>query len=162
MHRIRYTEWDGSQKVRLTAERVFEKLAEYLSYTDDIQQAWEWLLRHGLDLEGVRVMGLDDLLEQLREAIRERQQQVTLDRALDPIAERLEELLDLERAALEAQDDAAAAAKRAELEQLPRRLSEAIERLRDYDFADADARAEFEQLLEELDNLRALEDFQRR
>ena len=56
MHRIRYTEWDGSQKVRLTAERVFEKLAEYLSYTDDVQQAWDWLLRHGLDMEGVRVM----------------------------------------------------------------------------------------------------------
>src|SRR5512139_2548906 len=153
MHRVRYTEWDGSQKVRLTAERVFEKLAEYLSYTDDVQQAWDWLLRHGLDLEGVRVMGLDDFLEQLREAIRERQRQVNLDRALDPIAERLEELLDLERAALDAQGDAAAEAKRTQLESLPRRLSEAIERLRDYDFADDDARAAFAQLLEELDNL---------
>ncbi|MFN8641582.1 MAG: VWA domain-containing protein [Candidatus Binatia bacterium] len=162
MHRIRYTEWDGTQKVRLTAERVFEKLAEYLSYTDDVQQAWEWLLRHGLESDGVRVLGLDDLLEQLRAAIHERQQQFTLDRALDPIAERLEELLDLERAALEGQDTAAAEAKRAQLDQLPRRLSEAIERLRDYDFADDDARAELEQLLEELDNLRALEDFQRR
>ena len=69
MHRIRYTEWDGSQKVRLTAERVFEKLAEYLSYTDDVQQAWDWLLRHGLDMDGVQVMGLDEFLEQLREAI---------------------------------------------------------------------------------------------
>ena len=162
MHRIRYTEWDGSQSVRLTAERVFAKLAEYLSYTDDVQQAWEWLLRHGLDMDGVRVMGLDDLLEQLREAIRERQRQFTLDRALDPIADRLEEVLDLERAALDTQDDEAAAAKRAQLDQLPRRLSEAIEQLRDYDFTDADARDEFAQLLEELDNVRALEDFQRR
>jgi uncharacterized protein with von Willebrand factor type A (vWA) domain len=162
MHQIRYTEWDGSQKVRLTAERVFEKLAEYLSYTDDVQQAWDWLLRHGLDMEGVRVMGLDDFLEQLREAIRERQRQFNLDRSTDPIAEKLEELLDLERATLDLQDDEAAAAKRALLDQLPRRLSEAIEQLRSYEFEDEDARAEFESLLEELDTLRALEDFQRR
>ncbi|HSP98053.1 MAG TPA: VWA domain-containing protein [Candidatus Dormibacteraeota bacterium] len=162
MHRVRYTEWDGSQKVRLTAERVFEKLAEYLSYTDDVQQAWDWLLRHGLDMDGVRVMGLDDFLEQLREAIRERQRQFNLDRALDPIAEKLEELLDLERATLEAQDDDAAAAKRAQLEQLPRRLSDAIEQLRNYEFEDEDARSEFEALLEELDTMRALEDFRRR
>ncbi|MBX3027455.1 VWA domain-containing protein [bacterium] len=162
MHRIRYTEWDGSQKGRLTAERVFEKLAEYLSYTDDLQQAWEWLLRHGLEMDGVRVMGLDEFLEQLREAGRARQRQYNLDRALDPMAEKLEELLDLERATLDAQDDESAAAKRAQLDQLPRRLSDAIEQLRDYDFEDGDARADFESLLEELETLRALEDFQRR
>src|SRR5208282_3298216 len=32
----RYTQWDGSQKVRLDAEKVFEKLAEFLSLTDDV------------------------------------------------------------------------------------------------------------------------------
>lgn len=162
MHRLRFTEWDGSQRVRLTPGRVFEKLAEYLSYTDDVQQAWEWLLRHGLDLDGLRVMGLDDFLEQLREATRARQRQVNVDHALDPLGERLEELLDLERAALASRDDAAAQAQRAQLESLPRRLSDAIEQLRDYAFADDDARDAYADLREELDNLRALEDFQRR
>ena len=162
MHLLRYTEWDGSQRVQLSPERAFEKLAEYLSYTDDVQQAWEWLMRHGADFDGVRVMGLDDFLEQLREAMRERQRQYSLDRALDPIAERLEELLDLERAALADADGDAAAAKRERLEQLSRRVSEALEQLRDDDFEDADARAEYERLVEELDNVRALEDFQRR
>ncbi len=161
MHRLRFTEWDGSQRVRLTPERVFEKLAEYLSYTDDVQQAWEWLLRHGLDLDGLRVMGLDDFLEQLREATRARQRQVNVDHALDPLGERLEELLDLERAALASRDDAAAQAQHAQLESLPRRLSDAIEQLRDYAFADDDARDAYADLREELDNLRALEDFQR-
>ncbi len=33
---VRYTEWDGTQRVRLSAGAVFEKLAEYLSYTDDV------------------------------------------------------------------------------------------------------------------------------
>ena len=102
MHLVRYTEWDGTQRVRLSAEKVFEKLAEYLSYTDDVQQAFDWLLRHGLELEGMRIMGVDDFLEALREAMRERQRQFNLDRSLDPIAERLEELLDLERDTLDA------------------------------------------------------------
>ena len=35
----RYTRWDGRQRVRLDAEQVFEKLSEYLSYTDDVRQA---------------------------------------------------------------------------------------------------------------------------
>ena len=44
---VRYTEWDGSQQVRLSPEAVFEKFAELLSYTDDADQAREWLLRNG-------------------------------------------------------------------------------------------------------------------
>jgi len=162
MHLVRYTEWDGTQRVRLSADKVFEKLAQYLSYTDDVQQAFDWLLRHGLDLDGMRVMGVDDFLEALREAMRERQRQFNLDRALDPMAERLEELLDLERDALDQRGDADAQAKREQLDRLPRRLSEAIEQLRTYQFEDDDARAEFERLLDELENVRALEDFQRR
>ncbi len=162
MHLVRYTEWDGTQRVRLSAEKVFEKLAEYLSYTDDVQQAFDWLLRHGLELDGVRIMGVDDFLEALREALRERQRQFSFDHALDPMAERLEELLDLERDTLERRGDAAAQAKRARLDRLPRRLSDAIEHLRDYAFEDEDARAAFASLLEELENIRALEDFQRR
>jgi len=162
MHLLRYTEWDGTQRIRLSADKVFEKLAEYLSYTDDVQQAFDWLLRHGLELEGMRIMGVDDFLEALREAMRERQRQFNLDRALDPIAERLEELLDLERDTLDQLGNDAAQAKREQLDRLPRRLSEAIEQLRGYEFEDDDARAEFERLLEELENIRSLEEFQQR
>ena len=52
MIRLRYTQWDGSQRVRLNADQVFEKLSEYLSYTDDVQQALEWLMRQGAEWEG--------------------------------------------------------------------------------------------------------------
>ncbi len=159
---VRYTDWDGTQRVQLSATRVFEKLAEYLSYTDDLQQALDWLMRHGLEMDDVRVMGLDDFLEQLREEMRQRERQFNLQHALDDIARRLEELLDLEREALDAQGDAAARARRAQLDDLPTRLSEAIEALRRYDFTDPMAAQEFANLLEELDNVRQLEDFTRR
>jgi len=159
---VRYTEWDGSQRIRLSADRIFEKLAEYLSYTDDVQQALDWMLRHGLDLDSVRIMGLDDFLELLREQVQQRYRQFNLDHALDDIRQRLEDLLDLERDALAGREDEAARAKREQLEHLPHRLSAALDQLRQYAFEDEQARREFEHLLEELDNVHALEDFQRR
>jgi uncharacterized protein with von Willebrand factor type A (vWA) domain len=160
---VRYTAWDGTQQVRLSAEQVFGKLSEYLSFTDDVQQALDWLLHQGVDWEGMRVMGLDELLEQLRDAMRERYQQVNLRSALDEIREKLEGLLDMEREALDGlADRERGATKRDWLDRLPTRLSETLERLKGYDFEDGDARSEFEALLEELENIRNLEDFIRR
>src|SRR5512140_3824375 len=159
---LRYTQWDGTQRVRLNADQVFEKLSEYLSYTDDVQQALEWLMRQGAEWEGMRVMGLDDFLEQVREELRQRYREVNLNNSLDEKQQRLEELLDLERDTLEERRPAAAQEKLDFLDGLPHRLSDAIERLKEYEFEDAQARQEFENLLDELENLKDLEDFRRR
>jgi uncharacterized protein with von Willebrand factor type A (vWA) domain len=150
--------------VRLSADRIFESFAEHLSYTDDVQQALEWLLRHGMDLHGAHVVGLEELLEQLREALRARQAEFNLRGASAELRQRLEDILDLERGHLESQEGerARAAEKRAFLDRLPLRVAEAIERLRDYEFADTEARAAFEELLDELDDIRAFEEFERR
>ena len=45
MLRVRYTAWDGTQRIRLTAEQVFERLADHLAHTDDVQHALDWLLQ---------------------------------------------------------------------------------------------------------------------
>lgn len=121
---VRYTAWDGTQEIRLSADEVFGKLSEYLSFTDDVQQALDWLVHQGLDGEGMRVMGLDDFLEQLREEMRSRYREVNLRQAFTPLREKLEDLLELERAALARDPDPARAAeKRRRLDGLPHRLS---------------------------------------
>src|SRR6266436_7687336 len=51
----RYTQWDGTQQLKLDADKVFEKLAEYLSYTDDVRQAMDWMMRQGMDFDGGKV-----------------------------------------------------------------------------------------------------------
>src|SRR6266850_1333853 len=124
MLRVRYTAWDGTQEVRLQADQVFEKLSEYLSFTDDVQQALDWLLHQGLEWDdGIRVMGLDDFLEQLREEMRSRYRQVNLRDAFTELREKLEDILDLERDALDRLSDPDAAARRREaLDRLPPRL----------------------------------------
>ena len=168
MLKIRYTAWDGTQSVRLDPERLFEQLAESLSQTDDVQQALEWLLRQGLELDGVHVMGLDEALQMVREEIRSRQQQFNLENALDDPRRRLDDILARERERLETglpddPDGSRAREKRAFLDDLPSSLASAIERLaQDYRFADPDAERAFRQLLEELDDIRALEEFRRR
>jgi uncharacterized protein with von Willebrand factor type A (vWA) domain len=163
MLRVRYTAWDGTQQIRLTAEQLFDKLGELLSYTDDVRQALDWLLHQGLDWDGIRVMGLDDLLEELRNAMRERLQDVHLRDAFTELRERLENLLEQERDALDQTPESERTqAKRSRLSQLSSRLSEALEQLRDYDFESPAARATFEDLLDELDDIKRLEEFQRR
>jgi len=160
---VRYTAWDGTQEIRLSANQVFEKLSEYLSFTDDVQQALDWLLHQGLEGEGVRVMGLDDFLERLREEMRTRYREVNLRQAFAELREKLDELLDLEREALAQRGDPARAVQTRELfDRLPHRLSEALERLRSLAFEDAEARRALEELLDELDDIRDLEDFSRR
>ena len=160
----RYTQWDGSQKLKLDADKVFEKLAEYLSYTDDVRQALDWMMRQGMDFDGVRVMGLEEFIEQLRQEMRERYRDFNLKNALSEMEQKLQDLLGKEQKTLESLkgqkpgiDD-----KQRELSRIPQRLSEAIRKLESYDFEDAEAKASFDELLEEYENIRDLENFRDR
>jgi uncharacterized protein with von Willebrand factor type A (vWA) domain len=161
----RYTTWDGTQRVKLDPEQLFEKLAEALSYTDDVQQALDWLLRQGLDMDGVHVMGLDELLQQVREQMRERLDKFNLDEALDQPRSKLDDILAREREALDemrqqGDDGALAREKQAFLDDLPPSLSEAIQRIaQQYSFVDAEAKRRFDELLSELNDIRDLEQF---
>ncbi len=163
---VRYTAWDGTQEVRLSAEQAFDKLSELLSFTDDVQQALDWLLHQGLDADGLRVLGLDELLEQLREAMRARYRDVNLRGALAEMRQRLEDVLEQERETLDALEGGMAseraAARRAQLDRLAARLSGAIAELAEGDFEDPGAGAAFDTLRDELENIRALEEFERR
>ena len=78
--------------------------------------------------------------------------------------QRLEDLLDLERDTLADQQPTQPSLqeKLDYLDRLPHRLSEALERLKEYAFEDAQARQEFENLLDELKDIHDLEEFQRR
>ena len=158
---VRYTRWDGRQRVRLDPDEIFSKLGEYLSYTDDVRQALEWLLRQGAELSGLRVPGLDEILEQVRNRMREHYRDFDLSHALDEMRRKLDELLDLERDTLAERrpENPDLAAKEAFLDQLPHGLSDAITQLKDYSFEDEQAANEFANLLEELENIQRLEEF---
>jgi uncharacterized protein with von Willebrand factor type A (vWA) domain len=160
----RYTQWDGTQKLKLDSDKVFEKLAEYLSYTDDLRQALDWMMRQGMDFDGVRVMGLEEFIEQLRQEMRQRYRDVNLKNSLSEMEQKLNDVLGRERQTLEGLKGKKPGIedKQRELSRMPRRLSEAIRKLESYDFEDQQARADFEELLAEYDNIRELETFRDR
>jgi uncharacterized protein with von Willebrand factor type A (vWA) domain len=112
-------------------------------------------------------MGLDELLANVREQMRERLAKYNLDEALDAPRSRLDDVLEREREALDEMErdgDARSLAreKRAFLDDLPGSLSEAIQRIaQQYQFVDPEAERRFRELLSELDDIRRLEDFER-
>src|SRR6202790_5872482 len=148
---LRYTQWDGPQQPKLNADKVFEKLAEYLSYTDDVRQAMDWMMRQGMDFDGVKVMGLEEFLEQLRQEMRQRYRDFNLKNSLSELEQRLEEILDRERQALDAMrgQKPGVEDKERQLQQMPRRLSEALRKLESYEFEDPQAKIDSDQLLNE-------------
>ena len=160
----RYTLWDGSQQIRLDAEKVFEKLSEFLSLTDDVRQAVDWMMRQGVEIDGTQVQGLDQFLEELRQEMRQRYRDFNLKNALSEIEQRLEDILARERETLAALKGTKPEIedKQKQLERMPHRLSEAIRKLENYEFENAEAKADFEALLEEYDNIRDLENFRDR
>src|SRR5258708_373626 len=160
----RYTQWDGMQQLKLDADKVFEKLAEYLSYTDDVRQAMDWMMRQGMDFDGVRVMGLEEFLEQLRQEMRQKYRDFNLKNALSEMEQKLEDILNREKQKLESlkEQKPGVEEKERELSRMPRRLSEAMRKLESYEFEDADAKADFDALLEEYENIRDLENFRDR
>lgn len=168
MLRLRYTSWDGTQRIRLDPEKVFEQFAEALTATDDVRQALEWLMRQGLELSDGQLMGLDELLESLREQIEQRQQSVNVDKALDEPKNQLDDILERERETLSelerpGDDGAEMREKKAFLGDLPEKLSEAIERIaQSYSFENEKAGRDFRALLDKLDDIRKVEDLQQR
>ena len=162
---IRYFEWDGSQRVRLSADQMFEKLAEHLSQTDDLQQAMDWLMRQGVeDGEKEKLKGLDDLVRELREEMRKRYRESNLRSSLNEIQEKLAEILNQEKNTLAERRPQKPDLTEKEnfLKHLPQRLSDQMEKLSHYEFEDADAQQAFDELMQEFNNVRSVEDFQRR
>jgi uncharacterized protein with von Willebrand factor type A (vWA) domain len=165
MTRSIYSRWDGSQTAfSLDARHALDALSELMMEGLTAAEAMEWMQRYGFELAGqqFRVMGVEELLRELREQAKSLFQRYRTDEALSEISEKLENILDREQSAL--RDSHGIESKRMNdfLERRHReseRLSERIESFRDHEFLDAEAGKEFRELQEELERLAKLERF---
>ncbi|CAN5187826.1 VWA domain-containing protein [soil metagenome] len=155
MSAIRYGRWSGTQDPwgnDLSPDEVLAEIADDLLDGVDPEEAIEDLLRRGID---GRMQGLEELMERLRQARQEELDRMGLEGPLQRIAEQLEEIVELERTALQfAPDDEAsqmaAAERSAQLDRLPTDPAGQIAALKDYDFHDAGAKQAFADLLADL------------
>jgi uncharacterized protein with von Willebrand factor type A (vWA) domain len=146
--RTRYSRWDGRQDPfgpEIPAADVLEEMSEDILSGAGAQGALQRLLRRGM--QG-RFSGLDSLRARLRQARAEAQSALDLTGPLEDVRERLEELLERERATLsfEATDDARI--REAFLDQLPSDVPGQVRELTDYRFVDPQAQRMFDELME--------------
>ncbi len=148
--RIRYSRWDGSQDPfgpDLSAGDLLDELSEDILSGSGVQAAISRLVRRGM--RG-RFSGLDALRARLREARRREEERLDLRGPLEELRRELEEILERERSTLSLRPDEDARAREAFLDALPADLPGQLRELTGYRFADPEAQARFDRLLERL------------
>jgi uncharacterized protein with von Willebrand factor type A (vWA) domain len=96
---FRYSRWDGSQRLDdLDAEGILDALSDDYMRHGDLRRALERMMREGFTgSDGQRRMGLQDLMERLRQMRDQRMQRYNMNGVMDDIKERLEQIKQLER-----------------------------------------------------------------
>ena len=167
MTRFRYSRWDGTQVgFEYDADDVFSELTDELLYHGDLNQALQRLLQRGFtDRNGERIAGMREILERLRQRRQEMLDRHDLGGPYEDVARRLREIVDQERAGIdalqqEARDsgdqrraditDEVAAERRMALDLLPPDLAGQVQALQEYEWTSSEAREAFDQLMEEL------------
>lgn len=164
MVHIRYSRWDRSTRDSLDSDTVFDQLNEYMNDSGDLQQAMRRLMQKGIKRGENQTKGIDDLLSQVAREMRKLYDEYRLQSAMDEVQEQLESIVDQEQHTLKELDQAGQdiQEKKQFLNNLPGKVSEAVEKLTSYRFENTNAEKEFQQLLTQLEQIRKLENWLRR
>lgn len=164
---FRYSAWDGTQVgFDLDADSLLSEMADELLYHGDLNAALRRMLQQGFkDRNGDELMGMREMLERLRQRRQEELEKRDLGGVYDDIAEKLNDVIENERAGIDrrvqevrAGDDERrreivenlAAERGLELDLVPDDLAGRVQALQNYDFMDDAARQQFEELMDEL------------
>lgn len=174
---FRYSRWDGTQNPwDLDEEELLDQMAESLYEHGDAEQALRDLFRRGMQGRNQQgIPGLRDLMEQLRDRRQSQLQRYDVDSVMADIQERLQEVVDKERAGAERSLEQAqkrlefatpkeqeqfqnlmdVAQKRTEdtlqkLDELPESAAGQVRELSEHDFIDDEAREKFQELMDML------------
>ncbi len=103
MRSYRYSNWDGSQDpFAMAAEDMMDAMSDELMEHGDLQRALQNLMRRGMQGNmGSGFEGIRELLERLKQQNRERLERYNLASMIDELKERLDEILKMERDALQ-------------------------------------------------------------
>ncbi len=162
-----YSRWDGTQVgFELNADDVLSQVTDDLLYHGDLNQALRRMLQQGFrDRNGERVAGMRELLERLRRRRKDELSRYDLGGVYDDIAERLREVVGMERSGIDQLVDEArrsgdqrrqditeevAAERRTQLDLLPPDLAGQVGALQEYEWTSSEARERFDELLDAL------------
>ncbi|MGN6484774.1 MAG: hypothetical protein ACTHMX_10250, partial [Thermomicrobiales bacterium] len=162
-----YTQWDGTGELPLAPDDLMDALSEDLLRHGDIDLALQRAFRWGFQgQDGQHADGLRDLIKRLQQQRQEMLDRWDFDSIANDIRERLDEIVQKERDTLDARSQAAEEArsddfdpapardflhrKQEALDALPDNPAQRIDALRDYGFVDQGAQADFDALLQQM------------
>src|SRR5262252_5060398 len=150
----RYSRWDGTQAVPdLDADELLSAMSDDLLAEGDLMNALRRLFQRGArDPQGGRMPGLQDLLKRLQQQRKQRLDQYDLSSVLDDLKQKLKEIRDTEREAIEREvpPGAKQEQKLNALEQLPEDPAGQIRAMQSYSFHSAEAKRKFDELMQSL------------
>jgi len=169
----RYSRWDGSQDVDLRWEKLTTELFDRFLETGDFSLAMEWLLRQGFDfdMDGFEMQGLNKMIGELLRLRRDILERFSLSQLGKEVQKRLDQILNLERAAISGRFEEArrnyqadpSEANRKQMEDLfqregrlanlPPRLKNALESLKNYDWLSPEAEKRFKELTQRIQQI---------
>lgn len=159
----RYLKWDGLQKeFKVHPEDLLEEFANFLMEGWSPDEAYEWILKQGIDGSNIRVMGLDDLRSEFSKFRESHFSRYNLDNSLSEINDELQKVVSEELAAIrrELSNNSDEYKNREKfLENLPKKISAAIASLDNYDFLSDQAKSRFEELKTKLAKISQVESF---
>ena len=105
MKSYRYSMWDGTQDISaVDADDLMDAMADELTSHGDLNQALRNLMRRGMRGNmGSGFEGIRELIERLKQQSRERLERYNLASLVDELKKRLEDILQMERTALDPQ-----------------------------------------------------------
>jgi len=165
MKTYRYSEWDGSQDFNLDEDEIMDELFRRLMSNGDLASALWKMQRNGLSTDGRRVVGIQQLLQQVRQRKQDQLDKYKLSSVMDEILQKLNNILKTEREGIQKRLDEAkqkaeggtdqfspemlqdllhvvekmAAENREKLDNLPQDIGGKIQKLTEYDFMDESA-----------------------
>lgn len=165
----RYSRWDGTQQVLpFDADEVMDALSEDLMNDNynDLMSAMQKLYRWGFKNQmGDRMAGLQELLDRLRAKRQAEMNRYDLDSVMQDIREKLDQITQQERKGLQKRLEDTANSDQKELrnmlekqvnkkqqylDKLPQDPGQQIRQLNDYEFMDNDARQQFQELMQQI------------
>ena len=162
---FRYSRWDGKQsEFTLDADSALEALSDLMMHGLNVRESMDYMQRYGFDLAGqdFRVMGAQELMQELRNQARELYNKYNMEQATDSLKQRFEELKQWEQETLKEEHGYESQAMNEFLQRKHSdspRLSDRIRQFSDYDFQNQEAKEAYDELSQELDRLGELEDF---
>jgi uncharacterized protein with von Willebrand factor type A (vWA) domain len=160
-----YSRWDGTQSEwTLDADKALDAVSDLMMQGLNVREAMQYMRQYGFDLAGqdFRVMGVQELMHELRKQARELFERYDMSQATDELRERFDELTAMEEQTLREKHGFESRKMNDFLDRRhspAEKLSQQIEKFSDYEFENEEAGEAYAELKQELDRLKALEEF---